>query len=272
MNARMIRIGCCLSMFAVNEPRIGDEAIPLVSKLGFDYIETPLAQVMDLSEEKFHELLRTIRTEGIPMEACNNFFPARIRLTGEEARLDQALEYVKAAAHRAAAMGADIIVLGSSGAKNIPQGFPYERAQVQLKELLVHVQDIVKPLSITVALEPLNTKESNFITTADEALDLVRELSLDNVKLLIDYYHLRMEGENPDVVQRAAKDLRHVHIASKEGRLFPKSGDAENYADFFARLKAIAYNGRVSVEARSKDLAADGAASLELLRSLADSP
>jgi hypothetical protein len=68
------------------EPRIGDEAIPLFAELGYDYIELPLAQVMELSEDGFKDLLRGIRTGGIPAEACNNFFPARVRLTGEDAK------------------------------------------------------------------------------------------------------------------------------------------------------------------------------------------
>ena len=265
----MIKIGCCLNMNAANEPKIGNEAIPLFAKLGYDYIELPLAQVMDLSEEKFRGLLSTIRTEGIPMEACNNFFPASVRLTGETARLDKSIEYVKAATERAAAMGAKIVVLGSSGAKNIPPNFPYENARSQLKELLVCIQDIVEPLGITVALEPLNTKESNFITNAGEAMALCRELALDNVKLLVDYYHMRMENEDLSIIQELGNDLRHTHIASKEGRLFPKPGDHENYGEFFDLLKTIAYDGRISVEGYSKDLAADAAVSLKMLQEVA---
>jgi sugar phosphate isomerase/epimerase len=255
-------------MNAKAEPKIGDEAIPLFAKMGFDYVELPLAQVMDLPQERFNELLRLIRTEGIPVEACNNFFPARIRLTGEDANPELIAEYVKTATDRAAAMGVKIIVLGSSGAKNIPPGFPYEQAVDQLKELLPKLDDIVAPLEITVALEPLNKKESNFITTASEGLELVQDLSLDNVKLLIDYYHLRMEDEDLAVINEAGPDLQHLHIAAKDGRLFPRAGDGENYGMFFARLKAMDYDGRVSVEAYSQDLATDGAASLKLLRSL----
>jgi sugar phosphate isomerase/epimerase len=129
---------------------------------------------------------------------------------------------------------------------------------------------MVKPFGITIVLEPLNSKESNFITTTGEALDLVRELSLDNVKLLVDYYHMRMENEKASVIEKAGKDLRHTHIASKDRRLFPKPEDAEDYGEFFTLLKTIGYNGRVSVEGYSTDLAADGEISLKLLRSLAE--
>ena len=101
----MIKIGCCLNMNAIVEPATGAEAIPLVLDLGFDYFELPLAQVMELWEEGFKELLEKVNAGGIPVEACNNFFPARFRLTGEEARHNEALEYVRAAVDRAADVG-----------------------------------------------------------------------------------------------------------------------------------------------------------------------
>ena len=210
-------------------------------------------------------LILLIRTAYI---RAFRFFPAHIRLTGNDVKPDAVLEYAKAAADRAAAMGARIIVLGSSGAKNIPPGFPYESALEQLKELLHKLDEIIEPLEIKVVLEPLNKKESNFITTAFEGLELVRDLSLDNIKLLVDYYHLRMEDEDFEVINQADSELWHIHIASKEGRFFPKQGDNENYGMFFTLLKAQGYNHRVSIEALSNDLVADGAASLKLLRSL----
>jgi sugar phosphate isomerase/epimerase len=250
------------------EPKIGAEAIPLFAELGYDYIELPLAQIMELSDDGFKGIVDAVRVAGIPLEACNNFFPPHVRLTGEDAKPAAALEYVRAAVDRAAALGARIIVFGSAGAKNIPPGFPQSRARGQLMELLVKIQDLVKPRGITVALEHLNTQESNCITTAACALALVRELSLDNVKLLIDYYHLRMENEDPGIIRDAGPDLRHIHIASREGRRFPRAGDGEDYAYFFSLLKAVSYRGRVSVEGYSGDMASDGAASLRLLRSL----
>jgi sugar phosphate isomerase/epimerase len=263
-----MKIGCCLNMNASQEPKTGAEYIPVFGKLGYDYIELPLAQVMELPENGFKDLLERIKTGGIPAEACNNFFPAYLRLTGEEAKQEAALDYAKAALGRASAMGVKIVVLGSAGAKNIPPGFPPDRARKQFKELLAKIQDVAQPLGITITLEPLNAKESNFILTGGEALALARELALDNIKILIDYYHLRMENESLSIIKEAGKDLRHLHIASKEGRLFPKPGDGEDYQKFFSGLKEAGYDGRISVEAYSKDLASDAEASLKLLRSL----
>ena len=40
---------------------------------------------MDLSKETFEGLLEQIHKSGLPCEACNNFFPASVRVMGEEA-------------------------------------------------------------------------------------------------------------------------------------------------------------------------------------------
>lgn len=53
---------------------IGRKAMGLLSETGYDYMELPLAQVMELDDESFEELLVQIRETGIPCEACNNFF------------------------------------------------------------------------------------------------------------------------------------------------------------------------------------------------------
>jgi sugar phosphate isomerase/epimerase len=84
----------------------------------------------------------------------------------------------------------------------------------------------------------------------------------------VDYYHLRMENEERGILRKAAPYLRHIHIASKEGRRFPRPEDGEDYGGFFTILKDEGYQGRVSVEAFSGDPAADGAVSLKLLRML----
>lgn len=104
-----------------SEP-IGRRYMNLLYRAGYDYMELPLAQIMELSEAGFEELLSQIQESGIPCECCNNFFPASVRLTGEEADPPKISEYVKGAMDRAVRLGAKIIVFGSSGAKKCAGG------------------------------------------------------------------------------------------------------------------------------------------------------
>ncbi len=58
-----------------------------------------------------------------------------------------------------------------------------------------------------------------------------------------------------------AKDhIRHLHMANPQGRVFPLTWEEFDYAPFFAKLRQIGYTGRISIEASSKDIPAEGAA------------
>jgi len=261
-----MKLGCCVNMLASTDTQIGIEHIATLSELGYDYLELPLAQITALPECKFKETYK--QTKGIPIEACNNFFPANIRLTGENVDRSVISEYVKRATERALQMGVKIIVLGSAGAKNIPVGFPYNEAREQFIALLYHLQSVIAPLGLTIVLEPLNTKESNFILTLDEAIAMAKEADCDNIKVLADYYHMRMENEDITVIKNAGEDLRHIHIAAKHGRTFPRENDGEDYETFFATLKTIGYDARISIEAYSDNVISDGSNSIRFLRRL----
>jgi len=260
-----MKLGCCANMLVENKTA-GETQIPHLIELGYDYIELPLAQIMDMSDQTFSQLHQSI--QDISVGACNNFFPANLRLTGPEVDKEQILEYVKRATWRAATMGAEIIVLGSAGAKNIPNNFPYEKAEEQFIILLHSLQDIVAPLGITIVLEPLNKTESNFINNIPEALNIMHQVNCSHIKVLADYYHMQVEAEDLGSLSQAGSDLRHVHIAAKNGRLFPKENDGEDYPTFFRALKNIGYQDRVSIEAYTEDIIADGVASATLLRAL----
>ena len=116
-------------------------------------------------------------------------------------------------------------------------------------------------------IEPLRRQESNIINTGAEALRLVDEVKHPNVKMIIDYYHLRMENENLDIVDRAREHVVHLHFANPNGRRWPKSADENPESGRFSQLvKQIGYTGGLSIEARGT-FEEDGAASLAFLRS-----
>jgi len=259
-----MKLGCCVNMLASTKAGIGNEFVEIFSELGYDYIELPLAQVMALTDLDFKEMFSEIRS--IPVEVCNNFFPVSMRLTGEEFNMPKISEYVKKATERAAEMGVKVIVLGSADAKNIPEGFSYDKGKSQFIELLYHLQNVVEALDINIVLEPLNVKESNFILNLGEAIAIMEEVSCKNIKVLVDYYHMRMENESQSMIIKAGSNLKHVHIASKEGRRFPNENDGEDYEYFFTNLKAIGYDGRVSVEGYSENIKEDAKRAALLLR------
>ena len=263
-----MRIGYCTNLIATQSDSTGREWIEKGQKSGFDYVELPLAQMMDLNDREFSSLKERVDLSGLKSEACNNFFPASIRLTGNAVDYGKIEEYLNKALGRAAQLGVKVIVFGSPKSKNVPEGYPMDKAWSQLVELLKTIDPLVRAKGITIVIEPLCKLESNIINTAAEGLQLVRAVDRENVKLLIDYYHLVMEKEDPEIMSDAGSYIKHIHFANPAGRVYPVE-IADGYIRFMDLLKRIDYEGRVSVEAYTKDFCHDAKRSVKILRQLA---
>jgi D-psicose/D-tagatose/L-ribulose 3-epimerase len=263
-----MRIGYCTNLIATQIDGTGNEWIEKGQESGFDYIELPLAQMVDLNDREFSSLKERVDLSGLKCEACNNFFPGSIRLTGNAVDYGKIEEYLDKALGRAVQLGVKVIVFGSPKSKNVPEGYPMDKAWSQLVELLKSIDLLVRTRGITVVIEPLNKGESNIINTAAEGLQLVKAVERENIKLLIDYYHLVMEKENPEIILDAGSYVKHIHFANPAGRVYPVEAE-DGYVRFMNLLKRIGYEGRMSVEAYTKDFCHDAKRSVEILRQLA---
>jgi sugar phosphate isomerase/epimerase len=223
--------------------------------------------MMVLNDEEFSSLEGEIDLSGLKCEACNNFFPGHIRLTGDAVDYRKIEEYLAKALERAARLGAKVIVFGSSNSKNVPEGYPMDKAWSQLVELLKFIDPLVRTKGITVVIEPICKLESNIINTAAEGLQLSRAVNRESIKLLVDYYHLTMEKEDPEIISRAGSCIKHIHFANPAGRVYPTEREA-SYVRFLSLLKQIGYEGRMSVEAYTKDFCHDAKRSVEILRQI----
>ena len=245
-----MRYGCCVNMLARDEYRVGFDWIEILPGLGFDYVDLPIAQMMDMDEASFAEkIVRPLRSSGIPCVCVNNLFPASIRLTGPDADFGAALDYIRRALDRAARLGAVKAVFGSSGARNVPFGFPHAEAARQLCEVLQKIAEPAREYGVTYVIEPLNKLESNILNGIAESQALCEAANDPQVKMLADTYHMALCGETPKDVLRTRGSLRHVHLARPLGRGMPTPGDGEDYASFFGALRTIGYDEDISIEA-----------------------
>jgi len=263
-----MRIGYCTNLIATQMDGTGSEWIEKGQENGFDYVELPLAQMVDLNDKEFSSLKEKVGSSGLKCEACNNFFPASIRLTGNDVDYGKTEAYLDKALGRAAQLGVKVIVLGSPKSKNVPEGYPMDKAWSQLVELLRNIDPLVRTRGITIVIEPLNKGESNIINTAAEGLQLAKAADRENIKLLIDYYHLVMEKEDPETILDAGSYIKHIHFANPTGRVYPIEA-VDGDVRFMNLLKRVGYEGGISIEAYTKDFCHDAKRSVEMLRQLA---
>lgn len=263
-----MRFGCCLNMISTEEDKgTGISFIETLAETGFDYAELPLAEMAALSENEFRTLRERLGRTGLKCEVCNNFFPRNIRLTGEEADMQKILSYVHHALGRAQALGVEYVVFGSGPAKNVPEGFPMEEGYEQVVKLLQRIDPIAGRYGITIVIEPLRRAECNLINTFEEGCRLAERVNGSHVKVLVDYYHMMVEQEPLENIERdGAAYLRHVHFANPEGRVYPKERTESDYEGFFEVLKKAGYNGRISCEAYSDHFKKDALEALKFLK------
>lgn len=226
----------------------------VMETLGYTYVEESVGKFLmpNKSEEEFNEMLQMSRNRSLTIKACNNFIPKELKSVGPNAVHDNILTYVETAFRRAQIAGIEIIVFGSGGSRNIPEGFPYDEARDQFIDLCKKMAPIAEKYNVTVVLEPLNTQECNFINSVDEGGEIVKEVNHPNFMLLADIYHMKMDGEGPESIIKYGELIKHTHIAEKQDRAVPGTYE-EDFRPYFEALNNINYKGKMSIEARWND-------------------
>jgi D-psicose/D-tagatose/L-ribulose 3-epimerase len=241
------------------------ENLSKVAAHGFDYIDPPAAEVAAMSDATFESFKRQVLVSPIRCEAFNSFVRT-LRVVGDEVNETALRNYMELALDRCRQLGATVVVWGSAGSRNVPPGFSRQRAWKQIKSFLRLADEVAGPRQIVVAIEPLRIQESNIINTGAEALKLVYEVNRPNIRMIIDYYHMRVMHEDPEIVWRARKEIVHFHFANPAGRVWPKSPSEDpEYARFFELVKKIKFRGGISIEAHG-NIDRDARASLAFFR------
>jgi sugar phosphate isomerase/epimerase len=227
---------------------------PAAADAGFDYIEmTVPGLLMPLADDAaFETMLAKLRATRLPCPVVNCFVPGDIKITGPAADPARLQQYVHTACDRARRAGVKVIVFGSGGARNIPDGFDRAAAWKQLAAFCSMAGPVAQACGVTVAIEPLNRAECNVLNSVTEGAKLAREVNHPAIRLLVDCFHWGRENESPQAIVDAGGLLVHTHLATVANRILPGE-EEQDFATFFAALKKVKYDGRVSIEAQVKN-------------------
>lgn len=239
--------------------------IDAAKSAGFDYYELRTSEVAALSDADYDKLALKLKQVSMPTPVAYWFIPAEIKLTGPTIDVSRQTAYSERALGRMSRLGVHTIVFGSSGARNVPEGFSKKEAFNQLVDFGKRTGPIARKYGITIAIEAQRRSESNIVNNTEESLQWVNAVNDPNIQLMIDYYHFETEKEDPAEIAKVKDHLRHIHMANPDNRLMPVKWEEYNYAPFFNALRAIGYSGTVGVEASTKDLQHDGPLTVHLL-------
>ena len=249
-----MRFGVCTSI----------DNIDMISALGFDYLEANATALAGLSDDEFVAACAKVEMASIKVEALNILFPKTFSLY--ETPTDELEAHLEKAFFRAEKLGAKVAVFGSGKSRMKPVCIQFGTAYQKIVEALRLAGDVAARHGISIVVEPLNYSETNMINSIAEGAILSCDADRKNVLLLADSYHMFRESENMDNI-RTAGLLGHTHIALLEGRAYPTESN-ELTEGFFAALRDIGYNDRMSIEGSTKDIETDARKALAVLRKL----
>lgn len=248
---RKLKFGACLNW----------RFSSFLKKAGGDFIELPLSQIAQMEDEEWKELNRSL---ALPAEVFNVFLPGSLKIVGENRDWGRIEGYLRQALPRARSLGGEVIVFGSGGSRRAPEGFPPGEARDQLLEFLSLASEIAEEESLSIAVEHLNSSETNTINRFEEALRLVEDLGRGNVGVLADIYHLIKEGEELEVVKHAGEKLFHIHISDPERN--PPLRKEIVIEEFLYLLKEMGYKKRISIESKWGDIEKELPQAIEALK------
>lgn len=255
-----MKLGLCTSV----------DNISLATELGYDYIECALNSLAAVSEEEYHKLQEAVRAASIPVSKCNCLLPASVPVSGPNASEQQQREYLEKAFSRAHALGIRLAVFGSGGARKVPEGWSHVKAWEQIIAFLQLLGEYGDKYDITIVIEPLRRKECNILNLVSEGTALCAAVKHPRIAVLGDTFHMISCHEPWDVLTYAGDKLQHMHVSHTlpdlSGRIYPAPDDGEDYTPLFDTLKAMNYQGDMSVEAGCKDLRTEGAQALACLK------
>ncbi len=259
-----MKFGCCGNMLV--QTGVGDFTAPVIKQLGYDYIELPLAPMAQLNEQDFRAVEQNLKELEIQCEVCNILFPPEIKLFSSETSDKQIGGYLNHAFSRAQRLGVQYVVFGSGPSRTVPESLGRTGAWDRLVAITRYIGTVSMKYNITVLIEPLRRQECNIINSVREGLKLAKSVKHPNVKLLVDFFHLRHQQEDPSVILETEDYIKHVHIANTFDRVFPKQLEEDSYQSFIEALKKINYDARISVEAYTNDFEKDALDSLNFLK------
>ncbi|MEO7911029.1 MAG: sugar phosphate isomerase/epimerase, partial [Roseiflexaceae bacterium] len=251
-----MRFGCC----------VAPNQIDILARAGYDFCELPAAAVHPFEHDAAAlPALRALANAPLRPEAFNVLVPAKLPLVGPQVDLAALRSYLRRTFERMVQLGGAVVVLGSGGARRIPENMPRKPALDQLADALALAADEAGRAGIELALEHLNQGECNVFTSVAECQSFIEQRGLTGLRLLADLHHLELEHEPLENVIAAAPLLAHVHVADG-GRRAPGLGGYD-YAGFMAALHSVSYDYRISAECAWEDLEQQAAVALAFMQS-----
>lgn len=145
------------------------------------------------------------------------------------------------------ALGGKIMVWGSPKARNLLPEWDAKESFDRAVEVVRQVSEVAGAHGVTIAMEPLGRKETNFMNTAAEGITFCKAVDHPACKLHLDVKAMSDESTPiPDIIRQSKEWFVHFHT-NDPNLLGPGMGEVK-YEPIIAALREVGYDGWLSTE------------------------
>ena len=257
-----MKFGCCCRL----------EDLSVLTDAGCDFFEASAnaAMILRAAPAQFERISRLMTEMPVKPQAINSFLRMDQKLTGPDVHVAQLEEHTAISIKRAADLGAKILVFGAGRSRSFPEGYPREKALVQLQDFLRMAGEIAAPFGIKIVIQPLRQRQSNVINTLGQAYSLARMVQEPSVGVVGELFHMSQEREPVANLSYAGATLAYAHIAHPESRQCPSDKDGIDYRPYLEALDQAGYDDLLCIDCGWSDIGTELKPALSYLRALWD--
>lgn len=221
---------------------------PAFAAAGYGYLELFItAEIVPGKEDAaFAKNLAALKALPIPTTFLNGFITGDIPMVGPDAQHDKVEKWVRTAFPRARQLGVGVVTVGSGGSRRCPKDFDPAKARAQFSQILGRIAPIARDHGIRLAIENLNTAETNICTSIAESVEVITAAGPD-VFLTADLYHMMRDNDPAEELRKAKGRLIHCHVAEKELRSAPGT-KGDDFRPHLRVMREMGYAGAFSFE------------------------
>ncbi|MBT3193216.1 MAG: sugar phosphate isomerase/epimerase [Verrucomicrobia bacterium] len=159
-----------------------------------------------------------------------------------------ARDYLEALIGICADMDGTVLVIGSPNQRSLTDGQSYEDGWHRATALFESVLDAAAERNVTLCVEPLSPKETDFLNTVSDGVKMVHELDHPNFKVHLDVKAMSAEdGEVAEIIRATRlEDIGHFHV--NDPNLYgPGMGDVD-YGPIAEAVNKVGWDKWLSVE------------------------
>jgi sugar phosphate isomerase/epimerase len=226
-----------------------------IAEVGYTGIEvapfTLAPRITDVSADR-RKLLRN-QAEGVGLQVIGlHWLLAKtegLHLTSADPAVRRATaDYLVELGKACSDLGGDLMVFGSPLQRNLDEGLSHEEGYARAADVFRRAMPALVDRNVSICMEPLTSKETNFVNTCAEAMTLIDMVDSTHFKLHQDVKAmLGAERDSiPSLIEKYAPRVGHFHV-NDTNLLGPGMGETD-FAPIFAALVRSKYDGWVSVE------------------------